>query len=114
VKDLGVRDLNYKQAFLATTVVSQSSRNGAAINIREDEITPQELVAEMTEEERKVSCGVFCGLFLLGFFASASPPMLYLFFLTSHQRTDGDSDEGRPQSVHQADAKRGACRLWSR
>ncbi len=71
-----MRDLTYKQAFLATTVVPVNTRNAAnaAFNVREDELTSDQVAADMTLEERKVRLNnetglpickpLICGMFL--------------------------------------------------
>lgn len=52
LKKLGVRDLPYKLAFLGSTVLPSDHATGV-INIRDEEATPEKVVAELTEEERE-------------------------------------------------------------
>jgi DNA replication licensing factor MCM6 len=52
LKKLGVRDLPYKLAFLGSTVLPSDHASGM-INIRDEEATPEKVVAELTEEERE-------------------------------------------------------------
>ncbi|XP_064611933.1 zygotic DNA replication licensing factor mcm6-like [Liolophura sinensis] len=50
LKALGVRDLTYKMAFLACTVTPSNRRFGGGDN-REEEITPETIKKQMTDEE---------------------------------------------------------------
>ncbi|EDQ89507.1 uncharacterized protein MONBRDRAFT_25214 [Monosiga brevicollis MX1] len=52
LKALGVRDLTYRMAFLATTVQQEGAETGV-VNIRDEHATIQSIVAEFTEEERQ-------------------------------------------------------------
>eukprot|EP00043_Microstomoeca_roanoka_P015155 m.151343 g.151343 ORF g.151343 m.151343 type:complete len:812 (-) comp16197_c1_seq2:633-3068(-) len=52
LKALGVRDLTYKLAFLATTVQPQDLKFGV-VNIRDEGATTESVIAEMTEQERQ-------------------------------------------------------------
>lgn len=52
LKKLGVRDLPYKLAFLGATVLPADQAHGV-INIREEDATPEKVVAELTEAERE-------------------------------------------------------------
>eukprot|EP00729_Bicosta_minor_P003166 gene3166-31554_t len=52
LKSLGVRDLPYKLAFMASTVLPSDFKHGI-INVRDEEATPETVVGELSEAERE-------------------------------------------------------------
>jgi len=52
LKALGVRDLPYRLAFVASTVLPSDHKQGI-VNVRDEEATPESVVAELTESERE-------------------------------------------------------------
>jgi len=52
LKALGVRDLPYKLAFMASTVLPSDFKHGI-INVRDEEATPETVVGELSEAERE-------------------------------------------------------------
>lgn len=53
LKALGVRDLTYKMSFLACTVEQYNQRNGS-VNVRDEDVTSESVIAELSEDERKM------------------------------------------------------------
>ena len=56
---LGVRDLSYKLAFLAS-MAQQADQRAGQVNVRDEDATLDSVVAEMSEAERKVAMPDCC------------------------------------------------------